>query len=147
MGAKRRRGRGSGFHASTSFSPVFFAPVFVALPVTRHPKRKLRFFGGSVFAADTAGGSASPARWPGLSFSCEVRLVDVAEAEAEGPRDMEPREPAVRAEAEEESGGRARQTSLMSLSSKSRQVGMIVSRLSDQTRRTRSSRWKKEREG
>lgn len=112
--------------------------------MTRHPKRKLRFFGASVFAGASASsaGAASPARWPGLSFSWELMFCADADADAEdwSAVDMEPSEPAVSADAEDESGGRARQTSLMSLSSKSRHVGMMVSRLSDQTSSTRSSR-------
>lgn len=109
--------------------------------MTRHPKRKLRFFGASVFAgAPASSAGASPARWPGLSFSWELTFCADADAEDWSAVDMEPSEPAVSAEAEDESGGRARQTSLMSLSSKSRHVGMMVSRLSDQTSSTRSSR-------
>ena len=112
---------GSPFSTSPGAASGAFADSF-------HPKLHLNLFDGLLFSASiaAAASSADPA-----AFSLRPSDDEGSEGRA--------REVAVVAGV---SLGRERQTSFMSFSSKSLQVVTMLSRSSDQTIRTFSSRWK-----
>lgn len=88
---------------------------------------QLRFFRFSFFCAISA---TSFSETTGACFAFSVRLTLESETLVEGAAE----------DAREPNAVRCFQTRLMSFSSKSRQVGMMVSRAYDHTTRTRSSR-------
>ena len=129
MGANNRIGRGSGFPSSLPFSFTFFSSFFDNLQLNQPSFFFFSFVGcSSARSAALTAPRLPPCPSDGVvrcnpAFS--ERLVVDGEVEPAGENPSEPREPDVTAEAAEEVAGRERQTSLMSLSSKSRQIGMM----------------------